>query len=144
MNQMNEKIICASFWPLVVTSSKLIEAQAGEWMLICKCALKKLVDVCQRIVSGDVLVHELKAVSLKESQMSKLCAAAAGPSRQKNSGKRISQAEYVPPYNNVKMHLDIRLKVLDHFMKYRAQLKKFLHSCATIALSGKISFLCMI
>ena len=114
-----------------------MEAQTGDWQFLCTCALTKLEDVCRRIISGDILVKELKTISLKESQMSKLCDAAARPSEQKNSGKKSTQAGGFPHYDSIKMHLDIRLKELDHFMTYRAQLKSFLHICETVALSGE-------
>ena len=102
------------------------------------CALSKLADVCRRVISGDVLVQELKTISGKESQMSKLCAAAAEPSKQKDNGNKSSQAEDFPPYERVKMYLDVRQKELKHFMTYRAQLKKFLQICSAVALSGKV------
>ena len=119
----------------IVSSPKLREAQSEDWQMICMCALSKLVDVCHRIIYGDILVHELKTISNKEPQMRKLCAAAA-PSKQKQDGKKSSQVEDVPSYDIVKMHLDLRLKELDYFVKYRGQLQNFLHVCGTVALSG--------
>ena len=127
-----------TFCSFVVSSSKLKEAQSEDWQLICMCALSKLADVCHRVISGDVFVHEVKTIFHKESQMNKLCDAAAGPSKQKGSGKKGSLAEYVPPYDGVKMHLDIRKKEFDYFMKYQDQLKKFLRLCEPVALSGKV------
>ena len=122
----------------VASSSKLREFQSEDWQLICMCALSKLADVCQRIISGEILVQELRTISLKESQMSKLCIAAAEPTKQKGNEKKSSQAEDFPPYDTVKMHLDMRLKELNYFMTYRDQLRKFLHICASVALSGKL------
>ena len=106
--------------------------------MICMCALSKLADVCHRVISGDILVHELKTIFHKESQLSKLCDAATGPSKRKDSGKKSSLAEYVPPYDRVKVYLDIRQKELDYFMKYQDQLKRFLHLCKPVVLSGKV------
>ena len=132
-------LICDCFLILgVVSSSKLRVVQSEDWQLICMCALSKLADVCQRVISGEILVQELRTISLKESQMSKLCIAAAEPTKQKDNGKKSSQAEDFPPYDTVKTHLDVRLKELNYFMTYRDQLRKFLHVCASVALSGKV------
>ena len=113
MDTMNEIVllICDYFLILGVESnSELKEAQSEDSKLICMCALSKLVDVCHRVISGEITVQELRTLSLKKSQMSKLCEAAAAPSKQNDSGKKSSQAEVVPPYDTVKMHLEMQLK----------------------------------
>ena len=98
-------------------------------------------EVCHRIISGDILVHELKTISHKESQMGKLCAAAT-PSEQKNDGKESSPAEDMPSYSRVKMQLDLRIKELDCFNTYRAQLTHFLHKSASVTLAGNLVLRC--
>ena len=127
---------------MVVSSSTLKEAQSEDWKLICICALSKLEDICCRVISGGVLVHELKTISDKESQMRKLCAAAAAPSEQKDNGKKSSQAD-IPPYDSLKMYLDMRQKELDYFMNYCKQLRNFLRICEPVSLSGNVLiFIC--
>ena len=109
--------------------------------MICVCALSSLAEVCHRVISGDILVHELTTISHKESQMNKLCVAAE-PSEQKGDERKSSHAVVVPPYDLVKMHLDMRLKELKYFNKYHDQLEYFLeHMCTAGAITG--TFCCV-
>lgn len=99
------------------------------------CALSKLGEVCRKVCSGDIAVHELKTISGKETQMSKLCAAAA-PQEQTEDGKG-GQAGEIPSYEIVKKHLDMRLKEFHYFKTYCAQLTHFLNLSSLVVLTGK-------
>ena len=109
--------------------------QLEDWERICLLAVRKLADLCNGVVSGDILVHELYTISQKEFQMSKLCAAAK-PFHQKHDKKKNSEVVDVPSYDRIKLHLDARLKELEYFNNYCAQLGLFLKECATVTLEG--------
>ena len=119
----------------LVSRSRLKKTQWEDWERICLLAVRKLADLCNGVISGDILVHELYTISRKELEMSKLCAAAE-PAHQKYDKKKSSEVVDVPSYDRIKMPLDARLKELKYFEDYCAQLRLFLKEFATVTLEG--------
>ena len=128
---------------IAVSRSHVTKAQVDDWQIICACAVSQLEEVCSRICSGDILVHELQKISDKQLQMSKLCIAAATPPEQ-HKGREAAQIESntitpstVPCHDVIKACIDTKLKELHFFTTYRDQLSHFLHLTSSLPLTGK-------
>ena len=103
------------------------QVEAGDWQVICVCAISILEDFVKKIFTGNTSVKELREVEKRRSQLQKVCAAAV-------SGRK--KAVNMPSVKDIDDCVNQRLKEFEKFCLYREELSNVLYFLSCVKLQG--------
>ena len=103
------------------------QVEAGDWQVICMCAISILEDFVQKILTGKISMKELREVEKRKFQLLKVCAAVV-------SGHE--KAVNMPSVKDIDAFVNQRLNEFEKFCSYREELSNVLHFLSVVKLQG--------
>ena len=119
-------IFSISAWYLVSGAGVTTQVEAGDWQVICMCAISILADIVQKILTGGTSMIELGEVEKRRIQLQKVCAAVYGHEETVN----------MPSVKDLDACVNQRLKEFEKFCLYREELSNVLLFLSRVKLQG--------
>ena len=91
--------------------------EAGDWQVICMCAISSLADIVHKILTGNTSMIELRVVAKQRNQLQKVCAAISGH----------EEAVNMPSVKDLDVCVGQRLMEFETFCSYHKELSNVLY-----------------
>ena len=109
-----------------MSGAGVTKVEAGDWQVICMCAISILADIVRKILTGDTSMIELGEVAKRRSQLQKVCAAVSGH----------EEAVNMPSVKDLDACVNQRLMEFEKFRLYREELSNILLFLSRVKLQG--------
>ena len=100
--------------------------EAGDWQVICMCAISSLADIVRKILTGNTSIIELEKVAKRRNQLQRVCASVSG----------YEEAVGMPSVKYLDICVGQRLMEFEKFCSYREELRNILHFLSRVKLEG--------
>ena len=100
--------------------------EAGDWQVICKCAINSFASIVQKILTGNTSIIELGEVEKRRHQLQKVCDAVSG----------YEEAHDMRSVKDLDVCVGQRLMELENFRSYCKELRNILLFLSIIKLEG--------
>ena len=130
MYKLNTVLICSLYFlnigHSVSRAGVTTQVEAGDWQVICMCAISILEDIVQKILTGNTSMMELRKVEKRRNQLQKVCAAVSGHEVSVN----------MPSVEDLDACVNQRLKEFEKFCLFCEELSNILHYISCVKLQG--------